>query len=196
MAYSSLALANVSVTAKGAKMALLTNGADSSDRCNYTFSEPTRCPFGPSNFDKDPKATRQNLDIRVSGDAAFFFDGLDAWAIDYICAHSERLFKKSLSLAQVKDMYHPCIRKAPGYEPLLRTKFNAAGTRGACRFWAAGGEEREAPVDWREAEVTPHVHVSHLWMMGGSCGLVVNVCDLLVTEASRSFPFARMECDA
>jgi hypothetical protein len=195
MAYSSLALANVSITAKGAKMALLTNGADSHDRCNYIFSEPTRCPFGPSNFDKDPKATRLNLDIRVSGDAAFFFEGLDAWAIDYICAHSERLFKKSLSLAQVKDMYHPCIRKAPGYEPLLRTKFNAAGTRGACRFWTAGGEEREAPVDWREAEVTPHVHVSHLWMMGGSCGLVVNVCDLLVTEASRSFPFARMECD-
>jgi hypothetical protein len=195
MAYSSLALANVSITAKGAKMAVLSNGADSHDRCNYIFSEPTRCPFGPSNFDKDPKATRQNLDIRVTGDAAVFFEGLDAWAIDYICAHSERLFKKTLSLAQVKDMYHPCIRKAPGYEPLLRTKFNAAGTRGACRFWTAGGEEREAPVDWREAEVTPHVHVSHLWMMGGSCGLVVNVCDLMVTEASRSFPFARMECD-
>ena len=192
MAYSSLALANVTVSAKGAKMAVLSNGAD---RCNYTFAEPTRCPFGPSNFDKDPNATRQNLDIRVSGDDAAFFDGLDAWAIDYICAHSERLFKKSLSLAQVKDMYHPCVRKAPGYEPLLRTKFNAAGTRGACRFWTAGGEEREAPVDWRDAEVTPHVHVSHLWMMGGSCGLVVNVCDLLVTEASRSFPFARMECD-
>ena len=196
MAYSSLSLANVSITAKGAKMALLTNGADSSDRCNYTFSEPTRCPFGPSNFDKDPKATRLNLDIRVSGDAAVFFEGLDAWAIDYICAHSERLFKKNLSLAQVKDMYHPCVRKAPGYEPLLRTKFNAAGTRGACRFWTAGGVEREAPLDWREAEVTPHVHVSHLWMMGGSCGLVVNVCDLLVAEASRSFPFAHMECDA
>jgi hypothetical protein len=176
-------------------MAVLSNGADSHDRCTYIFSEPTRCPFGPSNFDKDPKATRQNLDIRVSGDAAEFFDGLDAWAIDYICAHSERLFKKNLSLAQVKDSYHPCIRKAPGYEPLLRTKFNAAGTRGACRFWTRDGEQREAPEDWREAEVTPHVHVSHLWMMGGSCGLVVNCCDLMVTEAPRSFPFARMECD-
>jgi len=189
MAYSALALANVSITAKGAKMAMLTNGAE---RCNYTFAEPTQCPFGPSNFDKDAAATRQNLDIRVSGAAAEFFDGLDAWAIDYICAHSERLFKKSLSLAQVKDMYHPCL---PGYDPLLRTKYNTPGNRGACRFWTAGGEEREAPVDWREAEVTPHVHVSHLWMMGGSCGLVVNVCDLLVTEASRAFPFARMECD-
>ena len=47
MAYASLALANVSVTAKGAKMAMLTNGVD---RCNYTFAAPTSCPFGPSNF--------------------------------------------------------------------------------------------------------------------------------------------------
>jgi hypothetical protein len=190
MAYSQLALANVSVTAKGAKMAMLTDGAE---RCYYTFTEPTRCPFGPSNFDKDPNATRQNLDIRVSGDAAAFFDGLDAWAVDYICAHSERLFKKSLTLAQVRDSYHPCLRKAPGYDPLLRTKLNVAGTRGACRFWSTGGEEREAPADWREAELTPHVHVSHLWLMGGSCGLVVNVCDMLVSEAARSFPFGQIE---
>ena len=102
-------------------MAMLTNGAE---RCSYTFAEPTRCPFGPSNFDKDPAASRQNLDIRVSGGAAEFFEGLDDWAVDYLCAHSERLFKKSLSLAQVKDMYHPCLRKAPGYDPLLRTKYN------------------------------------------------------------------------
>ena len=192
MAYSQLALANVSVTAKGAKMAMLSNGAD---RCHFTFPGPSSAPFGPSNFDKDPAATRQNLDIRVSGETADYFDGLDAWAVDYLCAHSERLFKKSLSLAQVKDMYHPCLRKAPGYDPLLRCKYNVPGTRGACRFWTADGQEREPPTDWRDAELTPHVHVSHLWLMGGSCGFVVNVCDLLVTEASRSFPFARMECD-
>ena len=130
MAYSSLSLANVSVTSKGAKMAMFLT--DGSNRCHYTFSEPTRCPFGPSNFDKDPNARRMNLEIRVSGEAADFFDGLDAWAIEYITAHSDRLFKKNL--AQVRDMYHPCLQRAPGYEPLLRTKYKVAGTRGACRF--------------------------------------------------------------
>jgi hypothetical protein len=70
-----------------------------------------------------------------------------------------------------------------------------AGTRGACRFWTVSGEEREPPADWRDAELTPCLHMSHLWMMGGSCGLVVNVCDVLVTEASRSFPFGQMERD-
>ena len=191
MAYSQLALANVSVTAKGAKMAMLSDGAG---RCHFTFPGPSSAPFGPSNFDKDPNAARQNLDIRVSGETAAYFDGLDSWAVEYLCAHSERLFKKNLSLAQVRDMYHPCLRKAPGYDPLLRCKYNTPGTRGACRFWTADGQEREPPSDWREAELTPHVHVSHLWLMGGSCGLVVNVCDLLVSEASRTFPFARDEC--
>jgi hypothetical protein len=60
---------------------------------------------------------------------------------------------------------------------------------GACRFWTADGEEREAPVDWCDADVKPHVHASHLWLMGGSCGIVVNVCDLLVQDTSRAFPF-------
>ena len=192
MAYSQLALANVSVTAKGAKMAMLSNGAD---RCHFTFPGPSSAPFGPSNFDKDPAATRQNLDIRVSGETADWFEGLDAWAVDYLCAHSERLFKKNLSLAQVRDLYHPCLRKAPGYDPLLRCKYNVPGTRGACRFWTADGQEREPPSDWREAELTPHVHVSHLWLMGGSCGLVVNVSDLLVAEASRAFPFGQPMSD-
>jgi hypothetical protein len=113
-----------------------------------------------------------------------------------ITAHSERLFKKKLSLAQVRDMYHPCLRRAPGYDPLLRTKYNAAGTRGACRFWTLAKEQRGPPTDRREAEVTPHVHISHLWMMGSSCGLVVNVTDMLVTEGACSFPFGHCESDA
>ena len=188
MAFHTLALADVSVTAKGAKMALLTDGGE---RLYYTFPQATRAPFGPSNFDKDPHATRLNLEIRVTEDAADWFQQLDEWAIEYICAHSERLFKKILSLQQVRDMYHPCLRHAAGYDPLLRTKYNKTGTRGACRFWNANGEECDPPSDWREAEVRPHVHVSHMWIMGASCGIVVQACDMLVTESSRAFPFAQ-----
>ena len=188
MAYASLSLGDVHVNAKGAKMAPLTEGGE---KCFYTFSEPTKAPFGPSNFDKDASAPRQTLEVRVTGEAASYFRGLDAWAADYLCAHSERLFKKRLSLQQVKDMYHPCLREAPGYEPLLRCKINMPGSRAACRFWNAQGEEREAPANWRDAEVKPHVQLSHLWLMGGCCGFVCNVTDLLVSEASRAFPVGR-----
>jgi hypothetical protein len=30
-----------------------------------------------------------------------------------------------------------------------------------------------------------------MWIMGASCGLVVQACDMLVTESSRAFPFAQ-----
>ena len=186
---SRFSLADVSVSARGAKSAQLLSGGE---RLYFTSAQLTRAPFGPNNFDKDPAATRQNLELRATPDIEAFFSALDAWAIEYITAHSERLFKKSLSLAQVHEMYHPTLRRAPGYEPLLRCKANTAG-RGAVQYWTAEGKAREAPVDWKEAEVKAKIHCSHLWLMGSSCGIVLNLQDLLVVEGSRAFPFAPPE---
>jgi hypothetical protein len=118
-----------------------------------------------------------------------FFQALDEWAVEYITAHSERLFKKTLTLAEARDCYHPRLRQAANYPPLLRTKLNMPGSRGACRFWTSDQQQRGPPVDWREAELTAHLHISHLWLMGGSCGLCVNCTDLLVSEAPCTFPF-------
>jgi hypothetical protein len=190
MDFSGLALADVHVNPKGAKSCLLTN---SGARFHYTTPESTRAPFGPSNFDKDPAATRQNLELRCTTSMAHFFRALDEWAVEYISAHSQRIWKKQLSLAQVRDMYHPTLRTTEGYEPLLRTKLNMPGVRGAVRFWTTDGQLRDAPADWRDADVKAHLHISHLWLMGGSCGLVVNCCDLMVSEGSRAFPFAPPE---
>ena len=91
--YASMYLGDVHTNAKGAKMAPL---SDAGEKCFYTFAEATKAPFGPSNFDKDASAPRQNLEVRVTGEAASYFRGLDEWALDYIAAHSERLFKKRL----------------------------------------------------------------------------------------------------
>jgi hypothetical protein len=55
MAYSALTLGDVTVNAKGAKMALLMNGGE---RFHYSAPETTKAPFGPSCFDKDPSAPR------------------------------------------------------------------------------------------------------------------------------------------
>jgi len=186
MALQALQLGDVTTNAKGAKMALLTNGGE---RFCFTTPGPVRTPFGPTNFDRDAAAARQTLDIRCDEAVSGFFQALDEWAVEYISAHSERLFKKSLTLNQVKDSYHPCLRQAANYPPLLRTKLNMPGARGACRFWTADEQQRGPPVDWREAELTAHLHISHLWLMGGSCGLCVNTTDLLVSEAPCSFPF-------
>jgi hypothetical protein len=159
MAHGTLHLGDVHTNAKDTKMVPLT---DAGERCFYTFPEATRCCFGPDKFDKDASAPRQNLQIRVSGEAAEYFRGLDDWAVDYISEHSERLVKEQLTVQQVRDAYHPTIRQTPGYEPLLRAKINMPNSCGACRCWTAGGESHEPPVDRRDADVTPQVHISHI----------------------------------
>jgi hypothetical protein len=68
MAYASLHLGDVHVNAKGARMAPLTDAGEN--------------PSGPNHFDKDASAPRQNLEVRVTGEAASYFRGLDAWAED------------------------------------------------------------------------------------------------------------------
>ena len=189
-AFAGLYLGEVYTNPKGAKTCLLSH---SGARFYYTAPEPTRSPFGPNNFDKDPAATRQNLELRCTKHMEEYFSAVDSWAIEYLTAHSERIFKKSLTLEQVRNMYHPTIRRQEGYAPLLRCKLNMPGTRGEVRFWTPDGKTRDAPADWKDSEIRPHIHVSHLWLMGQSCGLVLNVCDLVVTESSHAFPFGMPE---
>jgi hypothetical protein len=112
--------------------------------------------------------------------------------VGYLVAHSERIFKKQLTEEQVRESFHPTLKRQGDYPPLLRTKINSTG-RQACRYWTADQQKREPPEDWRSAELRPMLHLSHLWIMGRSCGLVVNATDLLVQESSGAFPFAVQE---
>jgi hypothetical protein len=123
--------------------------------------------LGQSIFDKDANTPRQNLELRCQEQVAAFVDGLDEWTVEYLSAHSERLFRKALTLAQVKDMYHPTLCQAVGYDPLLRPM---PGSRGECRLWTASHMRRGTPVDWHDTELTVQLHTSHMRLMGGKCG--------------------------
>jgi hypothetical protein len=184
--FTNLSLADVHVNAKGAKTCQLLDGTQ---RLLYTADAYCAVPFPPSNFEKDPAATRLNLELRCPPTLEAFFDGFDAWAVEYLTAHAERLFKRGpLTLEQVKESYHPTLRRKDDYPVLLRTKLDTAGRR-ACKFWTIDQQKREAPEEWRGTEVRPQLHISHLWVMGRECGLVVNVEALLVREESTVCPF-------
>jgi hypothetical protein len=187
--FNSWSLADVHVNAKGSKTCQLTDGGRPK-----TYSSGTACtaPFGPSNFDRDPLATRQNLEFRIPPELEAYFDSVDKWMLEYLRANSERIFKKQLTASQVQDAYHPTLKRQGDYPPLLRTKIDSSGRR-ACRFWGDDKQRREAPVEWRGAEMEVMFHFSHLWIMGTSCGLVVNTTDLLVRETSHAFPWAAEE---
>ena len=185
-AFNNWSLEDVHVNAKGAKTCQLSDGTP---RVLYTSDAYCTVPFPPSNFDKDPSATRLNLGLRTTTNLEAFFDGVDAWAVAYLVTHSERIFKRGpLTFEQVKESYHPTLTRNADYPPLLRTKLDTAGRR-LCKFWTVDQQKRDAPEDWRSCEVRPQLHLSHLWIMGRECGIVCNVDALLVRETSSAFPF-------
>ena len=64
----------------------------------------------------------------------------------------------------------------------------AGATRaaGAARFWDENGVERRPPEDWRNTRMHFRLHLSHVWIMNGTFGLVVNVTDAkVVSEGGR-----------
>ena len=175
-------LADVHVSAnKGAKTSLLSSVDYQGGKVVFIGEHSCEAPFGPTNFDKDPLAVRQNLELRLTAEQDKYFTSVDSWAQNYIVANSERLFKKKMSLEQIKEQYHSPIKRNEKYEPLLRTKVSTSGTW-ATRYWTPDGKEAVPPTQWRGATFRPRLHISHLWIMGTSCGLAINVTDLQVED--------------
>ena len=52
--------------------------------------------------------------------------------LNYLETHSERIFKRVLSKEQVRDAYHPTLKRQGDYPPLLRMTIDSDGRR-ACR---------------------------------------------------------------
>jgi hypothetical protein len=106
MAFATWSLIDQPVTAKGAKMSVIS--ADGDRVFMVPSTEPMRMPFGPCNFDKIA-ALRQNLDFRCTPAVLEYFMAMDAWLKDSLLGNSERIFKKQLSDVEIETGYHNCV---------------------------------------------------------------------------------------
>ena len=173
-------LSDTQTSSRGAKTCTLLSGKG--EKIVFTLG-PTSTPFGATNF-QDEASSRKTLDLRVSESEYEFFKELDNWAIDYITKNSERLFKKSLTRAQVLEHYRSPVTTKEGYQPLVRTKINTLG-QNACRCWSSQREPTTLPEDLRGCSFLSHVHLSHLWVMGRDFGFVICCQDLQILEQTN-----------
>ena len=72
--FNNWSLADVHVNTKGAKTCQLAADGRPMHRSSGGFCT---APFGPSNFEKDALATRQNLELRIPKDLETYFDEVD-----------------------------------------------------------------------------------------------------------------------
>ena len=179
MSTQSYTLNDVTISAsKGAKTAVLMCQAG---KVEFLATKACEAPFGANTFDRDATAVRQNLELQMTKELEAYFTKFDAWAVEYLSANSERLFKKQLTLAQIKEQYHSPAKPSEKYDPLLRTKINLSGDR-AVRIWDTCGHVVPCPESLKGAKLVPKLHISHLWIMGSSCGFTVNLTDMRLEE--------------
>ena len=189
-ATANYALGDAIVNTRGAKSCTLT-GKDG-DKVIFTLGsqdQPTNSPFGASSYN-DEATTRKTIDFRLTPEQEAEWSEFDAWAVDYLTEHSERLFKKKLERAQVSEHYRSPVSKKDPYPATLRCKINVAG-KAEVRCWRFDGERATLPEDLRVSDLVPRLHLSHLWVMGRDFGFVLNVLDLCLLDGSGAveFPF-------
>ena len=185
----SIALADATISARGAKTCALTSTGVKLILNVGTREAPLSTPFGATSFGEE-QTDRKTVDFRLTGEMLAYFTALDEWMVNYAAQHSERLFSKRYTLAQCRENYKPCIRQQGSYPASLRCKVNTNGS-GAVRCWDVMSQRMPLPDEFRNYELVPRVHVSHMWQMGGrDFGLVINVMDCMCLARSTECPFA------
>ena len=148
-------------------------------------------PFGATSYDEG--STRLTLDFYIEDEHVAFFKGLDKHFIAFIAANSERLLKKSYTIAQVTELYRPFVTVREGWPPSIRTKVNTIGAR-RVRVWTADLkclEELPAAQELREAKLCPVLAVKGMWCLGGrELGITLETTHLQIGQSEpRACPF-------
>ena len=185
----SLHLSDQTVSSKGQKSCQLT--ADHQP-LKFQLGDGLRTRFGASTFDK-VDVPRRNLDFDLEEGATLErLKAIDAWALDYITAHSERLLKKKLSRAEVENSYTPLVRTY-GSCSSVKTKINIRGSR-ACAYWDDHGKQiLEPPAEgtWQDFAYSVQVALPQLWAMAGSFGLLLEATALRLQAPAAVNPFTK-----
>ena len=97
----------------------------------WVIAPPVLSPFGATSFG-DEVNTRPTIEFKLDKKQVAHWEAVDKWAIAYLVEHSDRLFKKVLTIEQVKEAYKSPVTRKEGYQPHLRCKINTSGDK-ACR---------------------------------------------------------------
>ena len=177
------------VSQKGAKSASITCRGEAPKFRFATPENPISSPYGASSFDA---GTRLSIDFVLTKDLQDFCEALDSWAKTTLQENSEILFSKKHSQETIEQMYQSVIKKhAKGsttYPNTVRCKFNSTGAR-QIRFWDEQHKPIEQP-DLKHHNVVPLVEIRSFWFANNSCGLTLDIIDLMCLQtAEKKCPF-------
>jgi hypothetical protein len=170
-------LAQISTSSRGNKIAVISG----KDGCRIRIAK-TNSPFGAGTFNNDPNATRLNLDLVIPDDLLPTLREIDEFAVKALSADKKHYFGKDID---VQSVYKSCINEhVTGdkvYPSTLRCKINTTGSS-AVRHWTPDRQLRDAPEDYRNCYIEAMAVAKSMYFMGGSCGIVFDITDMIIHE--------------
>ncbi len=144
--------------------------------------------FEPTSFSGE-EATRVNLVMRASPEAAAELTQLDEALLNLVVQQSAQIFGKAITLEEAQSRYVPSLKpNEKGYAPTWKCKVNVGG-KARVNLWDTGKRRRLTPESWVKAQVWPKAILKSLWIMGKQFGPLFEVGDLMVEEATVECPF-------
>jgi len=184
-------LKDAQISARGAKSCTLQKGPKC-EKITFSLGEqdaPVSSPFGATSFNDEANATsRRTIEFNLTPEQEEIFQAFDNWACSYLSENSERIFRKALSIDQIREGYRSPVTKKGSYRGHLRCKINLSGTA-AVRCWDEKRQRITIPPDLRNCELIPRISISHLWLMSREYGWVFQVNDLQVIQSEEECPF-------
>ena len=123
-------IGEVLTNSKGAKSARVENYGQQMIFNLGDRENPVISPFGGTAFN-DELNSPQTVEFILDDKQEAHWAAFDKLAIAYLSEHSERLFKKVLTIDQVKDTYKSPVTRKENYPAHLRCKINTTGERHA-----------------------------------------------------------------
>ena len=182
-----LSIDDVFTTKRGSKIARVLDAANiDTKHCVYMPGVKLRAPFDASTFDKNPDAMRLNLQLSLENTyVRSEIETFEVWLKQYLAAHSDRIFKKHLSLAEIEVGYTSCMRESDTRPTLLKVKIDREGFS-PVRCWDPQGEAMSPPESWKNLLIEARIHISHLWCMGAQFGVVMQLTDAKIHESPET----------
>ena len=183
--FESLALGDLTTTAKGAKSAAFIYGKDP---VVWQPETAMTVAYEPGVFSGEDVA-RVNLTLRPVEQVQAELQELDEWIVRQVTAQSDRILGRAQTEDQVRARYAPTLKVSDkGYPPTLRCKMNLSG-KGQVRIWS-GKQSRPNPEPWTGCLVKARILLKSLYIMGANFGVTFEVTDVSVeSEPVSECPF-------
>ena len=149
-----------------------------------TRNAPVRCKYRLDQVRDGEDGARRGLSVELEEWQAAALEAVDQKVVKMVAAQSKALFKRELSVAEVRERYEPIVKVREDSAKLMKMKVKTTGY--STKLYLS--DETPAELSLLEdepCEVVPILSAPLVWVMGPRFGVVVQAEAMIVHPRER-----------